>query len=191
MATRYQRQAPIDPQSDIEHGGDRENRGEKGDYAVDGNVLNGCGIVLDPVNRIGGALHVVIRERKSLGMWRKSLRAKIEEQLFSGICVQQGYVPSSWSLLKQSDADAVRAIAIGYDLSPEIPSRLPAARPPMHAEVDGSQSRYRPQSSAAADPAAPAVWPVGHSRKVGRRYSPSKASPVAAVAGREPDLEVW
>ena len=62
----HQRQLPVDARRDVDHPGQGEGRADEGHEAVDGNGLDGRGIVLDAVGGIGRALRVVVHEREAL-----------------------------------------------------------------------------------------------------------------------------
>ena len=73
---------PIDPLCDVDHPDERAACGNKGDKAVNRDVLNGGGIVLYAVRGVGCALRVMIRKRETLSV-AQELGPKIQDHPFT------------------------------------------------------------------------------------------------------------
>ncbi len=85
---RHQSQRCVQTESDIDHRCQFEAGRDERNQPVHGHILDRGGIVLDAISGISRAAHIVVGNRKALGMMEQ-FRSKIENKLFSGISTKQ------------------------------------------------------------------------------------------------------
>ena len=82
-----QGELPVDPRDHDDHADERQRRRHHRNEAVEGDALDGIGVVLNAVGRIAGAAAVVVRERQALDV-AEQLGAEILQQLLARVGVQ-------------------------------------------------------------------------------------------------------
>ena len=81
-------QRPVEPGCDDDHGRECHRRRDERDHAVNQNVLDRRGVVLDPVERVGGAARIVIEQRQALDLI-DDLGAQIQDEPLTDPGAQQ------------------------------------------------------------------------------------------------------
>ena len=79
----HDRQLPIQPQHHVDHADEGGGRAYRGDETLDDDLLEGRGIVLNPVHGVRRARRVMIRQRQPLEM-AKHRTAELQDERFAG-----------------------------------------------------------------------------------------------------------
>ena len=85
-----QSQLPIDSRSDVKHSGERQARFDERNQVIDGDRLDRSRIGLHAIERVHGALGVVIGQRQALNLTEK-FRSESEQKFFAGIRLKHRY----------------------------------------------------------------------------------------------------
>ena len=85
-----QRQLPIDSRSDVKHSGERQARFDERNQVIDGDRLDRSRIGLHAIERVHGALGVVIGQGQALNLTEK-LRSEPQQKFFAGIRLKHRY----------------------------------------------------------------------------------------------------